>query len=335
MTDSTDLKRNISNISKSDKIIDAIINAIRNNEIAADEALPSINEAADKFKVARKTVVRAYGKLKEKGFVESKHRRGYYVVNKKPQLKLRILLIIHSFDGHFQLLYNEFRDRVSESCEIEIFFHHYNIKMLDLIVSRNLDNYDLFILSSFDHPKIQNVIGKIPSSKVLIVSRDDRVENFYNSIVQDFYTGTYNSLMSVKERIKKYDRFVLSFSKESGHSDSLNSGFKKFCDDYAITCQIADSLENIEICEKDVYLVIDDADLIKLLKVCKIRGWEPGKDVGVISYNETPLKEVIREGITVISCSFRTMAVEMAEFILTQRKINKIVPISMILRNSL
>lgn len=335
MTESTSFNRNFSGLSKSDKILDILINSIRDNEISIGSALPSINVAACKFGVARKTVVRVYEKLKEKGFVESKPRKGYYVVSKQPKTRLQVLLIIHSFDAHFQLLYNEFRNRVSGKCDIEVFFHHYNIKMLDLIVSRNLDNYDLFIISSFNHPRIQHVIGRIPLSKVLIISRNDRIENLYNSIVQNFYRGTYDALLSIKEKIERYNHFILSFAEESGHSDSLKSGFLKFCDDTSISHQIVNSLNNTEICKGCAYLVIDDADLIKLLKICKTRSWIPGKDVGVISYNETPLKEVIRDGITVVSCNFRIMAAEMADFILNQKKVNKVIPISVIIRNSL
>lgn len=320
---------------KSERIISSISASIRNGELKTGQVIPSINSAAGKFGVARKTVIRGYNKLIEQGFIESRPKKGYFVVNRQPDNKLRVLFIIHSFDAHFQTLYNDFRERVKDTCEIEIYFHHYNIKILDLIISRNASVYDFYVISSFDHPRISRVIGRIPAGKILIVSRNDRLGSKYNSIVQDFFQGTYHSLVHLRESIHKYKRLLLCFPGESGHPESLKRGFLTFCMDYGIPCKVIDSLDQWEIKREDAYLVIDDCDLVKLLKVCKIRNWELGKDVGVISYNETPLKEVIRDGITVISCSFQEMAAEMAEFVKRRRTGSKILKIRLIQRNSI
>jgi DNA-binding LacI/PurR family transcriptional regulator len=153
--------------------------------------------------------------------------------------------------------------------------------------------------------------------------------------VQDFYEGTYRSLESAYNRICRYNKLHLSFPEKSGHPGTLEMGFVKFCTDHYISYKIEDSLKNVEICKGDAYLVIDDSDLIKLLKTCKVRNWSPGRDIGVISYNETPLKGVIRDGISVISCNFKMMAQEMAEFIKNRAAVRKIIPINYIKRNSL
>jgi hypothetical protein len=329
------MKREFGSPTKSEIIIASITESIRKNEFKLGQIIPSINVASRKFNVARKTVIRAYGKLVAQGFIESRPKKGYFVVNRQPDTKIRVLLIIHSFDAHFQLLYNEFWKRVKDNYEIEVFFHHYNIKILDLIISRNLSLYDLYIISSFDHPKIPSVVGRIPAGKLLIISRNDRLGDKYNFIVQNFFDGTYHALETSKEQIQRYNRFILSFPLKSGHPQSLKMGFLKFVTDYNISHQLSDSLESFEINKGDAYLVIDDADLVRLLKVCKVHGWEPGKDVGVIAYNETPLKEVIRDGITVISCNFSFMAKEMAGFIRNRTSVKETIPISLIQRKSL
>jgi len=66
-----------------------------------------------------------------------------------------------------------------------------------------------------------------------------------------------------------------------------------------------------------------------------MRIWELGKDIGVISYNETPLKEVIWDGITVISCNFSMMAGVMSNFIRNRKGMQEFIPISLINRRSL
>lgn len=329
------MNREFGSPTKSEIIVASVSESIRKGEFGCGQVIPSINHASEKFKVARKTVIRAYEKLIEQGFIESRPKKGYFVVNKQPDTKLRVLLIIHSFDAHFQVLYNEFREKVRDNCEIEIYFHHYNIKILDLIISRNASVYDLFIISSFDHPQIPSVVGRIPAGKLLIISRDDRLENKYNSIVQNFFEGTFKALETAKERIRSYSRFVLNFPCKSGHPQSLKMGFQKFVNDYFVMHLVTDSLDQFEICKGDAFLLIDDADLVKLLRVCKIRGWKLGQDVGVIAYNETPLKEVIRDGITVISCNFSMMANEMSKFIHNRTSVQEEIPISLINRKSL
>ncbi|WP_332913348.1 substrate-binding domain-containing protein [Algoriphagus boritolerans] len=41
-----------------------------------------------------------------------------------------------------------------------------------------------------------------------------------------------------------------------------------------------------------------------------------GRDIGVISYNDTPLKEILADGITTISTDFHQMGKTIAEQIL-------------------
>jgi DNA-binding LacI/PurR family transcriptional regulator len=49
-------------------------------------------------------------------------------------------------------------------------------------------------------------------------------------------------------------------------------------------------------------------------------GISVGKDIGIISYNETPLKKFILDGITTISTDFRHMGEKAGELILSKKK---------------
>ncbi len=321
--------------SKSDRIISFITESVRNGDFAIGKAIPSINSTAHKFCVARKTVVRAYGKLKEQGIIESRPKVGFFVVNKRPNKKIRVLLIVQSFDAYWEVLYNEFRGKVANLCEIEIYFHHYNIKILELILTRNRADYDLFIISSFNNPRIKSVVGHIPAYKVFIISRNDFLNNSYNAVVQDFFEGTYRALCQANSSISKYNKINLSYPEKGGHSKSLIMGFLRYCTEFSMPQAIFNTLNDVEIVKGEVYLIIDDNDLIRLLNVCKSRKWILGRDIGVISYNETPLKQIIRDGISVISCDFLTLANEMAAFIKSRKAVQKVIPIEFIKRNSL
>ena len=58
-------------------------------------------------------------------------------------------------------------------------------------------------------------------------------------------------------------------------------------------------------------------------------------DVGVISYNETPLKKIILNGITTISTDFKFMGRYAAELILNKKHDHVAVPFHLTLRKSL
>ena len=68
----------------------------------------------------------------------------------------------------------------------------------------------------------------------------------------------------------------------------------------------------------EVYITIEEEDLAYLVQQIREKGLVMGKDVGVISYNETPLKALL--GITVISTDFKAMGVEAAKLVLSNKK---------------
>lgn len=57
--------------------------------------------------------------------------------------------------------------------------------------------------------------------------------------------------------------------------------------------------------------------------------------MGIISYNETPLKKIILEGITTISTDFQLMGKQTAQLILENAKEHIEVPFYLTLRASL
>ena len=76
-------------------------------------------------------------------------------------------------------------------------------------------------------------------------------------------------------------------------------------------------------------------DLVNLIKKSWSLHLKIGKDIGIISYNETPLKEILPDGITVISTDHEKMDQTAARLILrnSEEKIKN--PFSLIIRNSL
>jgi DNA-binding LacI/PurR family transcriptional regulator len=90
-----------------------------------------------------------------------------------------------------------------------------------------------------------------------------------------------------------------------------------------------------EIKNGEVYINLMEDDLVVLLEKVRQTKLEPGKNVGIISYNETPWKRFILEGITTISTDFKKMGAIAAEMVLSNEKKRVEVPFTLTLRNSL
>ena len=65
----------------------------------------------------------------------------------------------------------------------------------------------------------------------------------------------------------------------------------------------------------EVYIVVRDNDLADALKQADRQQLVAGRDIGIISYNDTPLKEILAGGITTLSTDFSQMGKTMATLI--------------------
>ena len=80
---------------------------------------------------------------------------------------------------------------------------------------------------------------------------------------------------------------------------------------------------------------MSDRLLGAFLEQCRDENLEPGKDVGFLSYNETPMKKFIYKGISVISTDFKEMGTKAAKFITEDKSMQEYVATKLIIRESL
>jgi DNA-binding LacI/PurR family transcriptional regulator len=75
--------------------------------------------------------------------------------------------------------------------------------------------------------------------------------------------------------------------------------------------------------------------LVELIKKIEGTDLKVGKDVGILSYNDTPLKEILLNGISVITTDHETMGRTAALLILENKQAHVDNPCRLILRASL
>ena len=84
----------------------------------------------------------------------------------------------------------------------------------------------------------------------------------------------------------------------------------------------------------EVYVNVMEDELVLLLEKLVTSGLNIGSEVGVISYNETPVKKFILDGITTISTDFHQMGITAAQLILSNSKEHCEIPFKLTLRAS-
>ena len=112
-------------------------------------------------------------------------------------------------------------------------------------------------------------------------------------------------------------------------------GFKEFCKKNNINNEIIPTIKGKELENGCAYVVPDDKILIRILKKSKESNMILAKDLGIISYNDTILKEFVEGGITTISTDFYKMGKQLAQMIMNQENKKIINPNKVIIRNSI
>jgi DNA-binding LacI/PurR family transcriptional regulator len=90
---------------------------------------------------------------------------------------------------------------------------------------------------------------------------------------------------------------------------------KKFCTEFGYDFDYIHTIKNRSLVKGELYMVVNDLDIVDLIKQLEKKNLIIGKDIGIISYNETPLKEVLAGGITTLSTDFKIMGKTMSEII--------------------
>jgi hypothetical protein len=136
--------------------------------------------------------------------------------------------------------------------------------------------------------------------------------------------------------LRKYSKLYFVHSNMIPYPPEMVRGFRKFCmQNFFKNEVIGEVSECTDIKKGDVFIVIEETDLSNVIKICLAKKLKIGKDVGIISYNETPLKEVLLDGITVITTNHESMGETAAQLILNDSKEKIKNPFSFIRRKSL
>lgn len=317
---------------KLQQLVHSITEAVNTGSLKVGDSLPSVNQLSAESGFSRDTVFKAYNILKQRNVVESAPQKGYFVASES----LKVFMLLDDFSAFKEQLYQSFRNNLPDLYSVDLLFHHYNSNVFHQLVENSLGRYSMYVVMNIDNKSSDLILNKIDANKLLIMDMGKPENGKLNYLLQDFSKSLKNCLEKGLNQLKKYNEFILVYSeKNTPHPIEIVTAVKSFCKKYQIYFKNIKEVIASEIKEGQAYFVIRDSDLVQVIKACTTKKFELGKDIGVLSYNDTPMKQIVGGGISVISTDFELMGKQAAEFVKNKQKIGEVLTTSLILRESL
>ncbi|RYF98794.1 MAG: GntR family transcriptional regulator, partial [Chitinophagaceae bacterium] len=298
--------------------------AIKQGKVKRGDRILSINELSNEFFLSRDTVQKAYEILQKDKIIHSVRGKGFYINRTDITLCYRVLLLFNKLSSYKKMIYDGFVQTMDSKGLVDLKIHHSSAKLLDTIVSANLGEYDYYVVMPHfyeHHEQVADTLSKIPADKLMLLDKA-MTQHFEQvpAVYQDFENDIILALEAGLDQLSKYDTLVYADTPSTLKPAEIARGFRRFCQQNHFAYQvIGDISSTYDVRPGQVYIVIDDMDLLHLIKSIQQKGYTAGKEVGIICYNETPLKEILLNGISTISTDHYQMGKTAAEMILEQR----------------
>ncbi|GAB3984141.1 GntR family transcriptional regulator [Spirosoma terrae] len=328
-----------SNTPKYQQIYNSIIEGIENRDIIPGDKLPSIHELCAEFDISKGTIERAYELLKEKEIIEAVRGKGYYINYTNTGRNLKIFLLFNKLSAHKKIIYDSFVEGLGPGVAIDFFIYNNDFRLFRDLIERQARNHTHYVIIGHffeGGEKANELINSLPKHKLVIMDKLlEGVSGNYAAVFQNFEKDLYQALTEALPLLKKYKTLSILFPSYTYHPKAILNGFYKFCYEHNFNTRVIDDIQQETIHPQQAYINLMEEDLVELIKKIKMTPYIVGQEVGILSYNETPLKEFLLEGITVLSTDFAQMGRTAAQLVLDGSVEHIENPFQLIVRKSL
>lgn len=310
------------------QLVEQFEEAIRTGDLKPGEQVASMNDFALQMGISKETVKKTYGILRERGLLVPQQGKGFYVAEVNPDAKPRVLVLFDKLSIYKEVLYNSLYEELGGREEITILLHNQDIDLFSFYLDTHLDRYDYYVISPHFplDEKSQNMasklIARIPNRKLIMVDHWlQRYPGNYGAVYQDFENDVYDGLKQGLDRLRKTSRLRVITLPASLYGSHICKGVERFCMEYSIPVEFM-TTPPVKISRNETFLILNsqlDWGLAGLARNIKASGLKIGKDVGIISYNEFDLNEMVLNGLTTISADFKQMGRTVAMMILNKK----------------
>lgn len=321
------------------QLANAIVKAIREDKLRKDDMLPSINELSFEFEISRDTAEKGYKHLKKLGVLGAVPGKGYYVRDINPNRQLKIFLLFNKLSFHKKLIYDAFVASLGESANIDFYIYNNDFALFKKLLQNRKDDYDYYVIIPHFMEGGENaheVINAIPKDQLILMDKlVAGVDGNYGAIYENFEKDIYAALEQALPHLSKYQTLKIIFPEYTYFPQEILTGFFRFCHQYAFNYKVVHDISTEPINVQEVFINLMENDLVILIERILSSKLKVGKNVGVISYNETPLKKIILNGITTMSTDFQMMGEKAAQLIIEKSTQHIEIPFHLTLRTSL
>lgn len=321
------------------QLTNSIVNAIEKGKMENGYLLPSINDLSFELDISRDTAEKAYRHLKKLGVIGSVPGKGYFIANTDVKQPVKIFLLFNKLSTHKKIMYDAFVASIGDDAVIDFYIYNNDFSLFRKLLMNKKDDYSNFVIIPHFLEGGENaheIINTIPKEKLLLLDQMvPGVNGNFAAVYEDFEKDIYDALEQALEKLSRYQTIKIIFPEYTYHPKKILEGFYKFCNQYAFNYELVADINSAAIAEGDVYISLMENDLVILIEKIIETKLEVGKQVGVISYNETPLKKIILNGITTISTDFYLMGEKAAQLIREKSTAHIAAPFYLTMRQSL
>jgi len=321
------------------QVVDSIRQAVVDGHLKINDTLPSINELSFELAVSRDTIEKAYRKLKMDGIVGSIPGKGFFIKSVDVEKRLKIFLLFNKLSEHKKIIYDAIAETLGEKASIDFYIYNNDFSIFKKLITRHVGSYSHYVIIPHfieGHEHAYQLIDSLPKDKLLLLDKlIPQVKGDYAAVYENFEKNIYEALEQALPQLSKYHSIRVIFPEHTYHSKEIIRGLERFSHQYAFNFSVIHDINTSSIEEGTAYINLMERDLVVLIERILAQKLVVGGDVGVISYNEIPLKKIILNGITTVSTDFFWMGKRAGQLILENSRDQVEVPFHLTIRNSL
>lgn len=321
------------------QLANSIVLAGEKKLVQENEVLPSINELSYALDISRDTAEKAYRHLKNLGLINSVPGKGFFITHAGLQPPNRVFLLFNKLSAHKKIIYDVFMETLGNKAFIDFYIYNNDFGTFKKIIQNRKEGYTHYVIITHFMDADQDaapLLNEIKDGKLILLDKlVAGITRPYAAVYEDFSADIFNALTAALPQISRYHTLKLIFPSYTYFPVDIIEGFQAFCRQYAFSHAVVHSIGEEKINAGEVFINLMEDDLLTLLGKIKATSLTVGKDIGIISYNETPWKEHILDGVTTISTDFTVMGQTAAHFVLNDAEEKIKLPFRLTLRASL
>ncbi len=287
--------------------MNSIINAIENKTLGIGDKLPSINQLCSEKLLKRDTIMYAFNELRSKGIISGMQGKGYYVASTEVRLSDRYFILFDSLNDFSGAVYNALVAAMPAKSVTDIFFHYHRDSRIKEILDQKNGEYSSYIIDYKGLENYDTLLAKLPSLRTCLIGKPENGLAKNSSVFFEPDNDIYEALRTLRRPLKKYCRLVYLSAKEK-FNKGYEEGFARFCHQEKTDYLICHNPESLRPALYEAYFVHDETVLIKLLRQIRKSDLTVGENLGIVTFGDSPLKEITLGGLTAIKHDFEELS---------------------------